>query len=163
MNLEVNFRLPPLPAQIEHVKEQFRKANRVICDATDGNLRFGTITLTHSDGQQEDADIWWYPQGGRAASGAGLSNGASHFTMYGYGSESDACPPTCNGALAAGMPGSCDPDGNGVRDGCDHHTPEPTRRRRSLTARSRSPRLRSRQPCSRWPPKPRRIAESTLF
>lgn len=119
VNLTVNFRVPPTQRQIDHLKEQMHIASEVLCDASDGQISLNEITLTHSEGWQEEADIWWYPLSGRAYASGGIGKGTSHVAQFGYIYEGNPCPPPCDSTIPAGMPGSCDPDGDGNADGCD--------------------------------------------
>ena len=56
LDLQVNFRYPPTTAQIDAMRAQLELANDIICDTTDGQVRFGQVRLT-GGGAAEDADF----------------------------------------------------------------------------------------------------------
>ncbi|HEY6806329.1 MAG TPA: VWA domain-containing protein [Pyrinomonadaceae bacterium] len=66
MDFEVNFRSPPTTAQITQVKTALRDANAFICDATDGQIRFGNVRLTAGAVDEDKAALWILPETGRA-------------------------------------------------------------------------------------------------
>lgn len=115
VDLTVNFRAPPARRHVRTAKRQMRVASDILCDATDGQIELGDIRLTHSNGWQEDADVWWYPQSGRAHAAFGLTKGNNHASLFGYVN----CPRPCDSDASPGATESCDVNGDGVPDGCD--------------------------------------------
>lgn len=87
MNFSVNFRYVPTTADITRLENALRDANNVICDATDGQARFGTIHITAGSAGEDEADIWIYAEGGRSGvsfffNGAGFGTLGSHITLF---------------------------------------------------------------------------------
>ena len=94
LDLQVNFRFPPITAQIEAVREQMRRANDTICDATDGQVRFGRIRLTAGGTDEDRANLWVYAEPGRSglsyyASGASLGTLGHHITLFNDGIDGE--------------------------------------------------------------------------
>ena len=82
MDFEVNFRFPPTAAQITQVKNALTDANAIICDATDGQIRFGNVRLTGGAADEDKAAIWILPETGR--SGLSFFSNGSALTTLGY-------------------------------------------------------------------------------
>lgn len=87
MDFSVNFRYPPTAADITNMRAMLQQANIIICDATDGQLRFGTIRLTAGGAHEDEADIWVYAEGGRSAvsfydNGASFGTLGHHITLF---------------------------------------------------------------------------------
>lgn len=90
VDLTVSVRAPAGPDQLDLMQEQLTIANRVICDATDGQVRLRTITLTQGDSQQKRSDIWWFPNDSRAHSGGVLGHGTDHIEVFGGFADDNA-------------------------------------------------------------------------
>ncbi|WP_073077256.1 VWA domain-containing protein [Chitinophaga jiangningensis] len=87
MHFSVNFRYVPTAADIARIENELRIANGIICDATDGQARFGTIRITAGAAGEEDADIWVYADEGRSgvsyfSSGAGFGTKGTHIVLF---------------------------------------------------------------------------------
>ena len=87
MDFEVNFRFPPTTAQITEVKNALRDANALICDATDGQIRFGNVRLTGGAVDEDRASLWILPETGRSggsirSDGSSLSLLGSHIVIF---------------------------------------------------------------------------------
>lgn len=83
LDFEVNFRFPPTDQQIEDTKTEISEGGELICDATDGQIRFGTVRLTGGSVDEDKGDVWILPQEGRAfASLLGLGVLGQHITLY---------------------------------------------------------------------------------
>lgn len=87
LDFEVNFRFPPTTQQIEDLKEAIRQANDVICDATDGQVRFGNVRITAGAVREDKADIWIMAEQGRSAvgywkDGSSLGRDGNHIVLY---------------------------------------------------------------------------------
>lgn len=87
MDFSVNFRYPPTAADIANMRAMLQQANDIICDATDGQLRFGTIRLTAGGAQEDEADIWVYAEGGRSGvsfflNGSSFGTLGHHITLF---------------------------------------------------------------------------------
>ena len=94
LDLEANFRYPPTTAQIEAVREQLRRANDTICDATDGQVRFGRIRLTGGGAHEDAANFWIYAEPGRSGlsyytNGASLGTLGDHITLFNDGIDGE--------------------------------------------------------------------------
>lgn len=86
IDLVVNFRVPPTAGVVDTTKQQLERASRLVCDATDGQLRLGLVTLTAGTERLEDGDIWIYPNSSRAFSSGALGHGVGHVSVFGYSS-----------------------------------------------------------------------------
>ncbi|MEO6038142.1 MAG: VWA domain-containing protein, partial [Saprospiraceae bacterium] len=87
MDFSVNFRYPPTPADITRVRNALVAANLIICDATDGQLRFGTIRITAGAAGEDEADIWVYAEPGRSGvsfrfDGRSFGTLGAHVTLF---------------------------------------------------------------------------------
>jgi von Willebrand factor type A domain len=87
LNFEVNFRYPPTPADVTNMKNEINGAADRICDATDGQIRFGTVRLTGGAAAEDAADIWALAEGGRSfvsfsTDGSSLERSGSHILLY---------------------------------------------------------------------------------
>jgi hypothetical protein len=87
MDFSINFRYVPTSADITTLQNALIAANTIICDATDGQARFGTIRITTGAADEDEADIWVYAEGGRSAvsfydNGAGFGNLGTHITLF---------------------------------------------------------------------------------
>ena len=67
VDLEVNLRFPPTPAQLTTLKEQMQNASGVLCDALEGQLRIGKVTFTAGGPLQDQADFWFHAEPGRSS------------------------------------------------------------------------------------------------
>src|ERR1043165_3734389 len=86
MDFEVNFRFPPTTAQITQLKTALRDANALICDATDGQIRFGNVRITGGAVDEDKASLWILPETGRSGGsirtdGSSLSTLGSHMVI----------------------------------------------------------------------------------
>ncbi|PHN01730.1 VWA domain-containing protein [Flavilitoribacter nigricans] len=92
MNFTVNFRYVPTAADITDLQNALRVANDVICDATDGQIVFGTVTITSGAVNEAQADIWVLPDPGRSgvsfwSDGSGFGRNGSHINLFSNGIE----------------------------------------------------------------------------
>lgn len=90
MNFTVNFRYVPTAADITAMQEAIRVANDAICDATDGQIVFGTVTITSGSVNEAQADIWVLPDPGRSgvsfwSDGSGFGRDGSHINLFSDG------------------------------------------------------------------------------
>lgn len=87
IELQVHLKASASQAQLDLLKQQMRAANRTICDMTDGNFRISKVTATRGEASEGTADIWWYPNLGRATAGqvGHFGEGAgNHVLLYGF-------------------------------------------------------------------------------
>jgi len=94
MNFVVNFRYPPTVMDIDRLKDALRVANDIICDATDGQIRFGEVRITGGAANEDEADIWILPQDGRSGvnfyfDGSNLGRLGKHIYLYQGGIAGD--------------------------------------------------------------------------
>ena len=87
MDFEIHYRFIPTQAQIDNLKEQTRIAADKICDATDGEIRFGEVKITGGAVSEAKGDIWLLPQTGRSGvsfylNGANLGADGRHVNLY---------------------------------------------------------------------------------
>lgn len=87
MDFSVNFRYVPTPADLARIQAELNVANNIICDATDGQARFGTITITAGSDREDQADIWIYAEDGRSGltfwfNGSGFGRLGAHINLF---------------------------------------------------------------------------------
>lgn len=80
MDFSVNFRYVPSPADIAGLENALRNASNIICDATDGQARFGTIHITAGSAGEDAADMWVFADGARSGTGF-FPNGSAFGTL----------------------------------------------------------------------------------
>lgn len=90
VDLEFNFRFAPTAAQIATARAELQIASGVLCDALDGQLRFGKVTFTAGGPRQDQADFWFHPEPGRSyapiyTNGASLITPGEHITLLASG------------------------------------------------------------------------------
>ncbi|HEX6087729.1 MAG TPA: VWA domain-containing protein [Thermoanaerobaculia bacterium] len=93
LDLQVNFRYPPTTAQIDVMRAQLELANDIICDTTDGQVRFGQVRLTGGGAAEDAANIWAYSEPGRSAvsfhiDGSSLRTLGWHIALFSSGVDS---------------------------------------------------------------------------
>jgi len=66
INFNVNFVTPPSPQTVALIEGELERSNIGLCDATDGQLRFGKIRLTAGHTSEDSSEIFILPQSGRA-------------------------------------------------------------------------------------------------
>jgi Mg-chelatase subunit ChlD len=81
MNFSVNYRFPPTPAEIALLRAQLAVANDNICNATEGQIRFGNVRITAGAENEAEADVWILVETGR--SGVGVWSDGSGFGRLG--------------------------------------------------------------------------------
>jgi uncharacterized protein YegL len=67
IDLTVSVRFPPTAAQLGEIINHCNRASEILWDATDGQLRFGLITLvggTSNNASEDAADVWFSARGG---------------------------------------------------------------------------------------------------
>src|SRR3712207_6651989 len=62
----VSVRFNATDAQLEQIRTAFQNASQVLADATDGQHRFGTITIVNNSGASQTAEYWVNAGAGRA-------------------------------------------------------------------------------------------------
>jgi hypothetical protein len=87
VDLEFNFRFVPTPSQLASAREQLQRTSGIFCDALDGQLRIGKVTLTAGGQREDQADFWFYAEPGRSgvgnfADGSSLVTPGNHITLY---------------------------------------------------------------------------------
>lgn len=75
LNLTVNLRFPPTPEAIDGITDAIRRANLILCDATDGEVRMGEVRLTAGAIDEQYADVWVSPMVGRARAAVRIVGG----------------------------------------------------------------------------------------
>lgn len=69
IDITINLRFPPTAGDITTVQDQVTAASAIIWDASEGQLRFGNVTLTAGAVNEDLADMWVFAQDGRAGVG----------------------------------------------------------------------------------------------
>lgn len=88
INFTINFRYVPTQQDVDRVTLAIRDANNIICDATDGQIVFGNVSITSGSVNENNADVWLYSTDGRsglgstATNGSSLSNTGQHIDLY---------------------------------------------------------------------------------
>lgn len=87
LNLTIWVGYPLDAAKAAALTTWLNDTNELLWDATDGQLRLGTVTLTASAGQRATADVWILPQDDRAgvgtyADGSSLESASTHIVMF---------------------------------------------------------------------------------
>lgn len=57
-NFCVSVRFKATAAELQKIRDAFQNASQVLADATDGQHRFGTITIVNNSGASESAEYW---------------------------------------------------------------------------------------------------------
>ena len=87
MDFEAHFRFPPTTQQLQDTRNAIRQAGELICDATDGQVRFQNVRLTGGAAAEDQGDIWILPQTGRSFAsffidGSSLGTLGHHITLF---------------------------------------------------------------------------------
>jgi len=61
MHLNLHFRFLPQQEEIDRVQAQVRRASRILCDATDGQMRIASMRLSAGGAAEPAGDIWYQP------------------------------------------------------------------------------------------------------
>lgn len=69
VSVKVNFRYPPQPDDVTRLERELQRTQRILCDATDGQLKLNNALVTVGDSGQEGADIWLLPNDARSFAG----------------------------------------------------------------------------------------------
>src|SRR5690242_12196999 len=65
-NFCVSVRFNATPAQLTQIRTAFQNASQIFADATDGQQKFGTVTIVNNSGASQSADVWVNSGSGRA-------------------------------------------------------------------------------------------------
>jgi von Willebrand factor type A domain len=87
MDFVVNFRYVPTSADLTRMRDAIRVAADIICDATDGQIRFGRVRLTGGGAEEDRGDIWAFAESGRSGvsmwtNGSGLGRLGDHIGLF---------------------------------------------------------------------------------
>ena len=87
IDITLSLRFPPTADDLTDIRQQCLDASHVLWDASEGQLRFGTITISCGAVNEDLADMWFFPQSGRAGtgfscSGASLATPGAHVTQF---------------------------------------------------------------------------------
>lgn len=74
MSFRVNFPSPPTLEDVDLLKDELRRTNNILCDATDGQVRFGAVTFSAGFAAEQAAEV--IPVAGE---GRSYSTGAQFF------------------------------------------------------------------------------------
>ena len=83
----VHFRFPPTTQQITDVRAAIDMMSFGVCDATDGQMRVKTVTLSQGEPNEDKGDFWLHALPGRSglsffADGSNLGRLGSHVDMF---------------------------------------------------------------------------------
>ena len=87
IDITVSLRFPPSAADLTTLQNQITAASRVLWDATDGQLRFGKVTILCGAINEDLADIWVFADNKRSGTtfwtdGSGLGRRGVHINYY---------------------------------------------------------------------------------
>ncbi|RMF77968.1 MAG: VWA domain-containing protein [Planctomycetota bacterium] len=87
IDVTINLRFPPSAQDIQTITNHITEGSRVLWDASEGQLRFGRVTLTCGSVNEDLADMWVYAARGRAVvsfitDGSGLRQRGAHIHYY---------------------------------------------------------------------------------
>jgi hypothetical protein len=87
IDVTVNLRFPPSTGDLTTVQNQITGASQVLWDASEGQLRFGTVTFACGAVNEDLADMWIFPDPGRAGTsfrcdGTLLGVSGAHVTQF---------------------------------------------------------------------------------
>ena len=63
VDFTVHYSYPPSPDDVVRLESTIRAASVQFCDATDGQLRFGDVTIASTSTSEATADVWILPSG----------------------------------------------------------------------------------------------------
>ena len=79
----VSVRFDATAAELTQIRTAFENASQIFADATDGQQRFGTITLVNDSGASQSADYWVHAGNGRANATLGrYGERGQHVNLY---------------------------------------------------------------------------------
>ena len=83
INLTANFRFPVSAAALTTVRTRFTEMSRLLWDATEGQLRIGTVTINCSETNEDLADFWLFANPIRSNSPVGaLTSRGAHVSQF---------------------------------------------------------------------------------
>lgn len=87
IDITVSFRFPPTDADVASFQNEIIAASQLLWDASEGQLRFGNVTMICGTVNEDLADIWLFPQSGRAGTsfwcdGSGLTRRGVHINQF---------------------------------------------------------------------------------
>jgi uncharacterized repeat protein (TIGR01451 family) len=65
-NFCVSVRFNATPAQLQQIRDAFQNGSQILADATDGQQRFGTVSIVNDSGASDSAEFWVNAGSGRA-------------------------------------------------------------------------------------------------
>lgn len=88
----VSVRFIATPQQLQKIKDAFADASPILADMTDGQMRFGNVSVANAFGACSEAEVWVHPGEDRALATSGLYGiRGTHINMY-YVSNFDSGP-----------------------------------------------------------------------
>ena len=79
----VSVRFNATAAELAQIRTAFQNASQVFADATDGQQRFGTVTIVNNSGASQSADYWVHPGADRARATLGrYGERGHHVNLY---------------------------------------------------------------------------------
>ena len=87
INVTANFRFPASAAALATVRTRFTEMSHLLWDATEGQLRIGTVTINCSETNEDLADFWLFANPIRSNSPVGgLTSRGAHISQF-FGNE----------------------------------------------------------------------------
>ncbi|MCP3915640.1 MAG: VWA domain-containing protein [bacterium] len=82
-NFCVSVRFNATQAQLDRIKARFTSASQIVADMTDGQHKFGTVTIVNDSGASQTAEFWIHAgQGGANAPLDGYGVRGKHVNMF---------------------------------------------------------------------------------
>ena len=96
-NFCVSVRFNATPAQLQQIRDAFQNASQILADATDGQHRFGTVTIVNNSGASESAEYWVNAGTGRAYATLGQYGVRGQHVMLFFASNFQGANAGANG------------------------------------------------------------------
>jgi len=94
-NFCASVRFNATPAQLDQIKAAFRDGSQVLADATDGQHKFGTISIVNNSGASTSSEYWVNAGSGRAYATQGQYGvRGQHINMYFNSNFQNQNPPS---------------------------------------------------------------------
>lgn len=94
-NFCVSVRFNATPTQLNQIKTAFSAGSQILADATDGQHKFGTISIVNNSGASTSSEYWVHPGSGRANATQGQYGiRGQHINMYFTSDFQNLNPPS---------------------------------------------------------------------
>ncbi|HEX8500284.1 MAG TPA: VWA domain-containing protein [Pyrinomonadaceae bacterium] len=122
-NFCVSVRFNATDAELARIRAGFQAASQVLSDATDGQHRFGTVTIVNNSGASQSAEFWVFKPDGREKAPGRFGVRGEHVLLYyarTFGADADNTAYTIAHEMGHHAYGLKDEySGPGLADGAD--------------------------------------------